>query len=63
MKTKNKMVIAPNHFADDLEKVDDFMTLSKEDFLNFYGYLKEEDYNETHNELVKRGIHDEELIE
>ena len=34
-------------FIDDIEKMKDFYTLSKEEFLKSYSYLKEEDYNAT----------------
>lgn len=35
------------NFIDDKEKMKDFISMSKEDFLNSYSYLTEEDYIET----------------
>ena len=35
------------NFIDDGDKMRDFMKLSKEDFLQSYAYLTEEDYDET----------------
>lgn len=55
---EKKITIAPNHFADDLEKVDDFFCLDKEAFLKYYSYLTEEEYDNTDIELKKRGLLD-----
>lgn len=38
-------------FIDDKEKMNDFYKLSKEEFLNSYSYLTEEEYNETLMEI------------
>ena len=35
------------HFLDDIEKMNDLTSLSKEDFLKSYSYLTEEEYDET----------------
>lgn len=35
------------HFADDEEKMIDFYTLTKEEFLTSYSYLTEEEYDMT----------------
>ena len=40
-------------FTDDKEKMVDFMILSKEDFLNSYSYLSEEECVLTYNKIVK----------
>ena len=40
-------------FIDDREKMVDFMMLSKEDFLNSYSYLSEEEWVLTYNKIVK----------
>ena len=40
-------------FTDDKEKMVDFMILSKEDFLNSYSYLSEEEWVLTYNKIVK----------
>ncbi len=41
-----------NNFIDDEEKMKDFKLLTKTEFLNFYTYLSEEEYNNTY-ELLK----------
>ena len=41
-------------FIDDIEKMRDFLTLSKCDFLNSYSYLLEEEYDATVWEYIKR---------
>ena len=41
-----------NNFIDDEEKMRDFKLLTKTEFLNFYTYLSEEEYNNTY-ELLK----------
>lgn len=38
-------------FLDDKEKMQDFYILSKEEFLNSYSYLKDEDYERTIDKL------------
>ena len=43
-----------HHFADDTEKIIDFLKLSKEEFLKSYSYLGENDYNATVEEVAKR---------
>lgn len=35
------------HFLNDMDKMDDFFNISKEEFLTSYDYLTEEDYMET----------------
>ncbi len=40
-------------FTDDKEKMVDFMILSKEDFLNSYSYLSEEEWVLTYNKIVQ----------
>ena len=40
-------------FTDDKEKMVYFMILSKEDFLNSYSYLSEEEWVLTYNKIVK----------
>tara|TARA_R100000315_G_C5112673_1_gene64373 strand:+ start:128 stop:319 length:192 start_codon:yes stop_codon:yes gene_type:complete len=40
-------------FTDDKEKMVDFMILSKEDFLNSYSYLSEEEWILTYNKIVQ----------
>lgn len=37
----------PHDFCDDAEKMADFKTLSKEEFLKSYSYLTEEEYDAT----------------
>ena len=39
-------------FADDANKMHDFMTLSMEDFMNGYSYLDEDDYFATYHEIM-----------
>ena len=41
-------------FIYDHEKMIDLFTISKKDFLRFYSYLTEEEYDATINEAVKR---------
>ena len=41
-------------FIDDQEKMIDFFILSKPEFLNFYSYLTEEEYEATKREVLKR---------
>ena len=40
-------------FADDANKMHDFMTLSMEEFLFSYSYLNEDDYYATYNEIME----------
>ena len=40
------------HFADELHKIDDMLTCSKDDFLYSYAYLNEEDYEETRKYII-----------
>lgn len=39
-------------FADDMNKMHDFMTLSMNDFLLSYSYLEEKDYFATYHEIM-----------
>ena len=48
------------NFIDDKEKMKDFISMSKEDFLNSYSYLTEEDYIETR--VVKAKYEVEEFL-
>ena len=41
-------------FINEQEKMIDFFTISKEEFLNFYSYLTEEEYDETRQEVLNR---------
>jgi len=41
-------------FTDDKEKMTDFVLLDKEEFLNFYSYLTEQDYDDTKRDLVNK---------
>ena len=40
-------------FADDANKMHDFMTLNMEEFLFSYSYLNEDDYYATYNEIME----------
>ena len=40
-------------FTDDAEKMRDFKILTKEEFLNSYSYITEEEYNLTLKEATK----------
>ena len=40
-------------FADDANKVHDFLTLSMEEFMFSYSYLDEKDYFATYNEIME----------
>lgn len=44
----------PYTFIEDMEKMKDFLKLSKEDFLKSYSYLLEEEYDATVWEYIKR---------
>ncbi len=44
----------PYTFIKDTEKMKDFLTLNKEDFLKSYSYLLEEEYDVTVWEYIKR---------
>jgi hypothetical protein len=39
-------------FIDDQEKMVDFFKLTKEEFLNFYSYLTEEEYEATKQDVL-----------
>ncbi len=41
-------------FIEDMEKMKDFLKLSKEEFLKSYSYLYEEEYDATVWEYIKR---------
>ena len=40
------------NFADELHKINDMLTCSKEDFLYSYDYLSEDDYEETRKYII-----------
>lgn len=40
-------------FADDMNKMHDFMTLNMEEFLFSYSYLNEDDYYATYHEIME----------
>lgn len=44
----------PMSFINDQEKMVDFFTTTKEEFLNFYSYLTEEEYEETKKDVLAR---------
>jgi len=44
---------AAGNFIDDEEKMRDFVSLTKEEFLSSYSYLTEEEYDNTVAELNK----------
>lgn len=44
---------AAANFIDDEEKMRDFVSLTKEEFLSSYSYLTEEEYDNTAAELNK----------
>lgn len=41
-------------FINEQEKMIDFFTLTKEDFLSFYSYLEEDEYEETKRDVLNR---------
>ena len=41
-------------FINDQEKMIDFFTTTKEQFLNFYSYLTEEEYEATQKDVLNR---------
>ena len=41
-------------FINDQEKMVDFFTITKEEFLNFYSYLTEEEYEATKQDVLYR---------
>lgn len=41
-------------FIDDQEKMIDFFTITKEEFLNFYSYLTEKEYEATARDVLDR---------
>jgi hypothetical protein len=51
--TKDINVINQSSFIDDEEKMIDFNTITKEQFLNSYSYITEEEYNLTLKEVTK----------
>ena len=51
------------NFIDDTEKMRDFQTLSKEDFLESYSYLTEEEYENTMQIALQRAYKRLEEIE
>ena len=40
-------------FADDMNKMHDFMTMNMEEFLFSYSYLNEDDYYATYHEVME----------
>lgn len=46
--------IEPTSFADDVEKMRDFILLSKEEFLRSYSYLTEEEYDLTAADILQQ---------
>ena len=40
-------------FTDDMNKMHDFMLLSKDEFLSSYSYLNEDDYHATYNAIME----------
>ena len=40
-------------FTDDMNKMHDFMLLSKDEFLSSYSYLNEDDYYATYNVIME----------
>jgi len=48
------VLIKMTSFTDDKEKMTDFVLLDKEEFLNFYSYLTEQDYDDTKRDLVNK---------
>ena len=43
-------------FIDDEEKMEDFYLLSKEEFLQSYSYLHEDDYDATMEEVLLKNL-------
>lgn len=41
-------------FIKDQEKMIDFFTITKNEFLNFYSYITEEEYEETKKDVLMR---------
>ena len=41
-------------FINDQEKMVDFFTVNRQDFLEFYSYLSEEEYNATIQDVLNR---------
>lgn len=44
----------PHPFTDDDEKMQDFYSLTKDEFLASYSYLTEEEYDATEREVNKK---------
>ena len=40
----------------------DYYQLTKEDFLKFYSYLSEKDYEATDNRVVREGLRFEDIV-
>jgi hypothetical protein len=51
MRTKKKKYYG---FLNDADKMKDFFISSRKNFLEYYSYLKEEDYNETIKQILLR---------
>jgi len=49
-------------FIDDWEKMRDYYQMSKEDFLKFYSYLSEKDYEATDDKVVRQGLRFEDIV-
>lgn len=45
-----------NNFIDDKEKMKDFKELTKDEFLESYSYLTEEEYDNTHKLFYKKDV-------
>jgi hypothetical protein len=41
-------------FINEQEKMIDFFTITKDEFLNFYSYITEEEYEETKKDVLAR---------
>ncbi len=57
--SENTKALTPPTFINDYEKIKDFYRMTKEEFLNFYSFLTEEEYNATFDEI----IHSDDFIE
>ncbi len=56
---ENTKALTPPTFINDYEKIKDFYRMTKEEFLNYYSFLTEEEYNATFDEI----IHSDDFIE
>ena len=45
--------IEPTPFIDDMEKIKDMLLLSKEEWLESYSYMTEEEWNITENAIME----------